>query len=37
MELFMDVVSGINPDLEGLRPCMDCCGTHWSDSHVYAL
>jgi hypothetical protein len=33
----VDEVSGTNPDIEGLCPCMNCCGTHRSDSPVRAL
>jgi hypothetical protein len=37
MELLADVVSGFNPDLEGLCPCTDCCGTRMSDNPIWAL
>jgi hypothetical protein len=33
----MDEVSGTNPDLEGLHPSTDYCGTCRSESHVWAL
>jgi hypothetical protein len=37
LELFMDLVFGFNPDLEGLYPCIDCCGTRRSDNPIWAL
>jgi hypothetical protein len=33
----VDEVSRTNTDLEGLRPCMDCCSTHMSDSPIRSL
>jgi hypothetical protein len=34
LELFTNEVSETNPNLEGLHPYTDCCGTHMSDSPV---
>jgi hypothetical protein len=37
MELLANVVSRINPNREGFRPCIDYCGTRKSGSPIWAL